>query len=205
MGVLPHGCCVTLLRMRSAALKLRTLIKPLLIMLGLLWGLELLDFFLAGRLDYLGILPRRTLGLRGIVFAPLLHGGFTHLATNTLPLLVLSFFTMLRGLSIFGWVTALVWLVGGAGTWLFGGANTVHIGSSILIFGYLGYLLASAYFERSMISLIIALVVGVLYGGMLFGVLPLREGISWQGHLSGLIGGILAARFTHRGKAQVVD
>ena len=182
--------------MTSLSLKLRTLIKPLLMLLGVLWGLELLDLFLGGRLNYLGIVPRRTLGLRGIVFAPLLHGNFAHLATNTLPLFVLSFFTMLRGLGVYARVTLFVWLLGGVGTWLFGGANTVHIGSSILVFGYLGYLLALAYFERSLSSLGVALFVGVLYGSMLFGVLPGQAGISWQGHLSGLLGGVVAARFT---------
>lgn len=163
--------------------------------MALLWGLELIDFiFFRGRLDFWGIRPRTLSGLRGILFAPVLHGGFGHLATNTVPLFILGFFTMLRGLRSFTAVTAVVWLVGGLGTWLFGGRNTVHIGASILVFGYLGYLLARAYFERSIRALVIALVVGGLYWSLLFGVLPLQAGVSWQGHLFGFFGGIVAAR-----------
>ncbi len=171
-------------------------LRYLLIMVLVLWGLELIDvlFFKQG-LNFLGIRPRTVSGLRGILFAPLLHGGFGHLAANTLPFLVLGFFVMLRGLSSFIQVTATVWLIGGLGIWLTGGANTLHIGASIIIFGYLGYLLARAYFERSMITLMIALFVGLLYGGMIFSVLPIRAGVSWQGHLFGFVGGILAARW----------
>ena len=90
--------------------------------------------------------------------------------------------------------TAIIWIIGGLGIWLTGGANSVHIGASIIVFGYLGYLLAQAYYERSMTSFAVALVVGVLYGSMLFGVLPIREGVSWQGHLFGVVGGVFAAR-----------
>ncbi|MCA9837248.1 MAG: rhomboid family intramembrane serine protease [Trueperaceae bacterium] len=171
-------------------------LRYLLIFVALLWGLELIDtLFFQQRLNLLGIRPRSIDGLKGILFAPLLHGGFAHLATNTLPFLVLGFFVMLRGLSSFIQVTATIWLIGGIGIWLTGGSNTLHIGASIIIFGYLGYLLARAYFERSMVTLMIALFVGLLYGGMMLGVLPIRAGVSWQGHLFGFVGGVLAARW----------
>ncbi len=170
-------------------------IQVLLLMLAFVWALELIDILLFKQgLNRYGIYPRSIEGLRGILFAPLLHGGISHIAANSLPFLILGFFVMLRGLSSFAGVTAIIWIVGGLGTWLTGGVGTVHIGASIIIFGYLGYLLARAYFERSMSALLIAIFVGVLYGGMIFGVLPIQAGVSWQGHLFGFVGGIMAAK-----------
>ena len=101
---------------------------------------------------------------------------------------------MLRRLLDFLLVTVLAILIGGLGVWLIGASNSIHIGASGLVFGYLGYLLARGYFERSFWSMALALVAGLLYGGVLFSVLPGQRGISWEGHLFGLIGGIVAAR-----------
>jgi membrane associated rhomboid family serine protease len=174
---------------------LATYLKILLGFVALLWVLELIDtLFLNQYLNRFGIIPRTTTGLRGILFAPLLHGNLAHLAANTAPLFVLGLLVMLRSLRVFGQVTASSWLVGGTGTWLTGGFNTLHVGASILIFGYLGYLMASAYYERSLAALLTALIVGLLYGSMIVSILPLRAGISWQGHLFGLLGGVLVAR-----------
>jgi membrane associated rhomboid family serine protease len=174
---------------------LATYLKILLSFVALLWVLELIDtLFLNQYLNRFGIIPRTTTGLRGILFAPLLHGNLAHLAANTAPLFVLGLLVMLRSLRVFGQVTASSWLIGGTGTWLTGGFNTLHVGASILIFGYLGYLMASAYYERSLTALLTALIVGLLYGSMIFSILPLRAGISWQGHLFGLLGGVLVAR-----------
>jgi membrane associated rhomboid family serine protease len=170
-------------------------LKILLSFIGLLWALELIDtLFLNQSLNMLGIRPRTAIGLRGILLAPLLHGNLAHLAANTIPLFVLGLLVMLRSLQVFRQVTVSAWLVGGSGTWLTGGFNTLHVGASILIFGYLGYLMAAAYYERSVAALLTALIVGLLYGSMIFGILPLRAGISWQGHLFGLLGGVLVAR-----------
>ncbi len=171
----------------------------LLVAAASLWSLELFDtLFLNQRLNGLGIRPRSWDGLRGVLFAPLLHAGIGHLLSNTLPFLVLGELVLLGGTRVFVSATLGGWLVGGLGVWLFGGGNTLHLGLSIVVFGYLGYLLGRAYFERSLGSLGVAFVVAVLYGGMLWGVLPVRVGVSWQGHLFGLVGGVLAARFTAR-------
>ena len=178
-------------RLRTAS---QVYLRPLLGFVLLLWGIELIDLVLLGRLDFLGIFPRNLQGLRGVLFAPLLHGGFGHLVANTGPLLALGLLTLLGGWEIFLRVTASAWLIGGLGTWLLGGAGTVHIGSSILIFGYLGYLLAAAYYQRSPQTLLVALLVGLVYGSMLFGLLPGQTGVSWQGHAAGFLGGVLAAR-----------
>lgn len=169
----------------------------LLLIVALLWGLELFDsLFLGQRLNLLGIRPRSLDGLRGVLFAPLLHGGIGHLLANTLPFLGLGFLVMLGGTRAFASATLGGWVVGGVGVWLFGGGATLHLGLSIVVFGYLGYLLARAYFERSVTSLVIAFTVAVLYGSMLWGVLPIQVGVSWQGHLFGLVGGMMAARAT---------
>jgi membrane associated rhomboid family serine protease len=163
---------------------------------ALIWGLELVDQLLLGRrLDRLGIRPRTIAGLRGILFAPLLHGSWGHLATNTTPFVVLGWLVMLRGMREFAIVTLATWVVSGLGVWLFGARNTVHVGASGLIFGYFGFLLFRSYFEQDVISAAISIVVAVLYGPLIWGVLPLRRGISWQGHMFGLTGGVLTARY----------
>ena len=163
---------------------------------ALIWGLELIDqLLLDRRLDRLGIRPHTIAGLRGILFAPLLHGSWGHLATNTTPFVVLGWLVMLRGIREFVIVTLATWVVSGLGVWLFGARITVHVGASGLIFGYFGFLLFRSYFEQDLISAGLSIVVAVLYGPMIWGVLPLRRGISWQGHMFGLTGGVLTARY----------
>ncbi len=164
--------------------------------IAVLWTLELVDsLILRGNLNRYGIRPRTVEGLRGILVAPLLHGNLRHLATNTFPLLILGWFVMLQGVRTFAIVTAAVWLTSGLGAWLLGGSRSNHIGASGLIFGYLGFLVARGYFEQSVIAIALAVIAGFLYGGMVWGVLPIRRGRSWQGHLFGLVGGGVMARF----------
>ncbi len=160
-----------------------------------IWLIELVDWLLfAGQLDLLGIMPRQMSGLRGILFAPFLHGGVPHLLANTVPFLVLGALVMVRYHRRFLAVSAIIIAIGGLGTWLIGPPNSLHIGSSVLIFGFIGFLLAAAYRERSAAAILPAVVVLVLYGGVLWGVLPQQNGISWQSHLFGFVGGVVAAR-----------
>ncbi|MCA9873014.1 MAG: rhomboid family intramembrane serine protease [Anaerolineales bacterium] len=173
-------------------------LKSHLIILGgfvaFLWLVEFINLFIFhGRLNTLGIRPRTAAGLEGILFAPMLHSSFAHLMANTVPLLVLGWFVLLRGTRTFASVTIITILVSGLGTWLIGPAHSVHIGASGLIFGYFGFLVLGSYFERSFASILWALLVFFLYGGLLWGVLPQGNGISWQGHLFGFIGGGVAA------------
>ncbi|WP_437514010.1 rhomboid family intramembrane serine protease [Sorangium sp. So ce1099] len=162
---------------------------------ALLWGIEILDLVVfRGSLDALGIRPRTVPGLVGIALAPLLHGGFAHLAANTLPFVGLGWLIMLRKKRDLFLVTLVATLVGGLGVWLLGSPSSVHIGASGVIFGYFGFLLLRGWFERSALSIALSLVVGLVYGGMIWGVLPTRMGISWEGHLFGFLGGVLAAR-----------
>lgn len=179
----------------SASYHLGRQVRQLALLVALLWGLEVLDLLVwHGGLDGYGIRPRTWVGLRHIMIAPLFHVGLAHLLANTVPLVVLGWLVMVRRLADFWWVAAVSALISGLGIWLFGGAYTIHLGASGVIFGLLGYLLARAYFERSVGALLVALVATFLYGGMLWGVLPGQPGVSWLGHLFGALGGVLAAR-----------
>lgn len=174
----------------------KRLLRPLLIFVAVLWLIEIIDWLLlSDALDGLGIAPRQLAGLRGVLFAPFLHGSFAHLLANTIPFLILGFLVMLRHSRHFLFVSILVALFSGLGTWLIGPAHTVHIGASGLIFGYFAFLLVSAWYERSFGAVALALLVIVLYGGLLGGILPQAGGISWQGHFFGLVGGGLAAYY----------
>jgi membrane associated rhomboid family serine protease len=163
-------------------------------LVSLFWFLEIVDLLIwRGDLDVNGIHPRTWVGLRNILLAPFLHAGFRHLMSNTIPFVVLGWFVMLRRTRDFFVVSVVAGLISGLGIWLFGGPNTVHIGASGVLFGYLGFLLGRGYFERSVRSIIVAVIVGLFYGGMLWGLLPGQPGISWLGHLFGFVGGGAAA------------
>jgi membrane associated rhomboid family serine protease len=159
----------------------------------LLWVIEFVDVVLGNRLDAEGVRPRDDEGLVGILFAPLLHAGWDHLIANSLPLLVLGFLVFLSGIGRALAATAVIWVVGGLGTWLIAPEHTVHIGASVIVFGWLTYLMLRGIFARSEAQIALGAVILVLYGGMLLGVLPGQPGVSWQGHLFGAIGGGLAA------------
>jgi membrane associated rhomboid family serine protease len=166
-------------------------------MATVMWVSEVLDAFV-GRLDALGIEPRSADGLWGVVLAPFLHAGFGHLAANTAPFLVMGVLIALSGLRRVLAVTAIVAVVSGLGTWLVAPSATVHIGASGVVFGYAAYLVSRGLFDRRFVYLLTGVVVAFVYGTtLLFGLLP-QEGISWQGHLFGALGGLLAARLLAR-------
>jgi membrane associated rhomboid family serine protease len=162
---------------------------------ALLWVIEIVDAASGNELDQFGVQPRSDEGLLGILFAPLLHGGWTHLEGNTVPALVLAFLVLVSGIGRGLAATAIIWVVGGVGVWLVAPSNTIHLGASVLIFGWLVYLMVRGIFTRSAGEIILGLVLFFVYGGLLLGVLPGQPGISWQGHLFGSIGGALAAVF----------
>ncbi|AGY59381.1 rhomboid family intramembrane serine protease [Gloeobacter kilaueensis] len=162
------------------------------------WALEIFDQFLPRSLslDNWGIHPRDVHDLLNIFFAPFLHVGFAHLIANTVPFVVLGWLIMVRSVRDFFLVSLIGIIVSGLGVWLFGDPNSVTVGASGVIFSYLGFLLLRGYFDRSWQSIAIALVVGFFFGGALWGMLPVQTGItmiSWQAHLFGFIGGVLAA------------
>ncbi len=159
------------------------------------WLLELVDIALGQPLNRFGIHPLNPLGLLGIVTSPFLHGGLSHLLSNTIPFLVLGWFVGMGSKRDFYRVSLVVVLLSGLGTWLIGGSGTVHIGASGVIFGYLGFILAYGLIHRQPGSLFISGIVFLSYSWMIFGLLPGTPGISWQGHLCGFVGGIVAAKF----------
>jgi membrane associated rhomboid family serine protease len=133
--------------------------------------------------------------LMGILLSPALHANFSHLMSNTLPLLILGGFVALRGTKTLIGVSLFVVVLGGLLVWLVG-RPAIHIGASGLVFGYFGYLLAQGWYERRLASIVVAVAVLLLYGGMIFGALPQGGFISWEGHLFGMIAGVLAARMS---------
>ncbi|UQA94618.1 rhomboid family intramembrane serine protease [Streptomyces halobius] len=161
---------------------------------GLLWLLEGIDFISGHALDSFGIQPRDVGELADVVPAAFIHFGFGHLAANSLPLLLLGFIAVLRsGVPRFLGVVLLITVASGLGVWLTAPPYSNTAGASGVVFGLFGYLLVRGFIERKALDIGIGLVVGVVYGSILWGALPSDSGISWQGHLFGLIGGVLAA------------
>ncbi|MDI3315573.1 MAG: rhomboid family intramembrane serine protease [Mycobacterium sp.] len=168
---------------------------------ALLYVVELFDQLTGHSLDYDGIRPLETDGLWGIILAPLLHASWAHLIANTPPALVLGFLATLTGLARFVGATAIIWILGGVGTWLIGNVGstcgeTDHIGASGLIFGWLAFLVVFGFFTRTVWQIVLGMVAVVLYGGIIWGALPVLHmcgGVSWQAHLCGALAGVLAA------------
>ncbi|MDA0768737.1 MAG: rhomboid family intramembrane serine protease [Chloroflexi bacterium] len=170
----------------------------------LIWVVEILDGFTGNSLDQYGIVPRNIHGLVGIPLSPFLHGGLGHVLSNTLPLLVLGGLVALRGRAILVGLTLFVTFLGGLGIWVIGRPG-VHIGASILVFGFFGYLVARGWYDRSVLSFVIAVVVLIFYGGLIFGALPSQGFVSWEGHLTGMLAGIFYARITRKRRLPAQD
>ena len=172
--------------------------QPILVLFGcvaLLWSIECINMLLDHRLNRWGILPRTLAGLVGIPLSPFLHGSFTHLILNTVPLVTLGGFVAFYGTRIFLAVSLWIILLSGTAFWLLG-RSAYHVGASSVLFGYFGYLVARGLYERSVTAVLVALLTLGLYGSIVWGVLPTRSYISWEGHLFGLLAGVLVARFT---------
>jgi membrane associated rhomboid family serine protease len=158
-----------------------------------MWGFEILDVALNHSLDQYGIEPRDPEGLFGVVAAPFLHAGFGHLLANSIPFVVLGLVIAFQGAVRVLAVTAIVMVVSGVGTWLVAPAGTLHIGASGVVFGYATYLLARGLFNRSVPEILIGVAVAAVWGTALLGGLMPQDGISWQGHFFGALGGVIAA------------
>lgn len=172
---------------------LATPLGLILALVALAWVIEVADSALLGdRLQTHGIGPRRIDGLDGIALAPLLHGDFGHLLSNSVPFVALGWLVALRGFRYWLWVTVMGMAIGGGLTWLLA-SGTNHIGASGVVFAYFGALLGGAYYDRRPAVLAPALIAITFYSGLLAGVVPQAD-ISWEGHLFGLVAGILVAR-----------
>jgi membrane associated rhomboid family serine protease len=164
------------------------------LLVGFMWVVEIVNKIDDQRLSSDGIYPRSLSGLPGIISAPFLHAGFGHLLGNTVPFVVLGLVIGVAGARRLIEVTVIVILVAGLGTWLTAGSGTDTIGASGVVFGYAGYLIARGFFTRNVGSLAIGVVVALLFGAALASDLVPQAGISWEDHLFGGLGGILAAR-----------
>jgi membrane associated rhomboid family serine protease len=173
-------------------------VQVVLCLLAAMWVLEVVDLALDHRLDQYGIEPREPDGLVGVVAAPFLHADFGHLIANTIPFVVLGIIIGLQGVARVLVVTGIVMLVSGVGTWLIGPDNSLHIGASGIVFGYATYLLARGLFNRDLVEIAIGLGVVAIWGTALLGGLVPQDGVSWQGHFFGAVGGVLAARVLAR-------
>ncbi|NIB42578.1 rhomboid family intramembrane serine protease [Pseudomaricurvus alkylphenolicus] len=157
-----------------------------------LWLIELADFGLDLGLAVYGVLPRTEQGLTGILLAPMIHGSWEHIVSNTLPLLLLG------SILIYGYprsrVPALmaIWLISGAGVWLFG-RTSYHFGASGLTHGMFFYLFVSGMLRRDRRSVALLMIAFFMYGGMLLTIFPGEPGVSFEYHLFGALGGLLAA------------
>jgi membrane associated rhomboid family serine protease len=160
---------------------------------ALMWIVEVINSIDNNALDGDGIYPRNFGRLWGILTAPFLHVSFAHLISNTIPFLFMGLIIALRGAARVAIVTVIVIVIGGLGTWLIAPSHSVTIGASGVVFGYAAYLLTRGLFDRSALELLTGAIVGVVWGGALLSSLVPHYGISWQGHASGAVGGVVAA------------
>jgi|MDTC01.1.fsa_nt_gb membrane associated rhomboid family serine protease len=185
----------------------RVLLIPFVIV-GLMWSVEVWDWFLSllfpsqggvNFLDSFGIRPRKLTGVPGVILAPFLHRDFAHLSANTLPLLGLSMILSLTGMKRFMSATIIIILASGLAVWIFGrreaddGRQLVHLGASGVVFGYLGFLLVIGFIEKRARWIAVSVVLGFLYSGFMYNMLPSDNGVSWESHLFGFLSGILAS------------
>jgi membrane associated rhomboid family serine protease len=161
----------------------------------LMAAVQLANAFTGYWLVSFGIVPRSLEGLRGIVLAPLIHGSFAHLLGNLVPFAALSWLVATEGVRRYAWVVALIVLLGGSLVWVFGRAS-LHVGASGLIFGLWTYLLARAWYQRSLASLLLAIIALAGYSGLIYGFLP-AAGVSFESHIAGAVAGICVARLMH--------
>lgn len=160
---------------------------------ALLWLLEYVDIATGHALDTYGITPRKIGELRDIVPAAFIHFGFEHLIANTVPLLILGFLAALAGIRRFLGVVMVIILASGLGVWLVAPPHSLTAGASGVVFGLFGYLLARGFVDRRPLWILLGVIVAVFYGSIVWGALPTASGVSWQGHLFGLLGGVAAA------------
>ncbi|MFI9727995.1 rhomboid family intramembrane serine protease [Streptomyces sp. NPDC102359] len=173
---------------------------------ALLWLLEVADVLSGHALDGFGIVPRTPSELVDVVPAAFVHFGFSHVAANSVPLLVLGFLAALGGIRRFLAVCALIVVADGLGVWLVSPAGSNTAGASGVIFGLFGFLLVSGFVERRPLGILAGVLVAAVWGGsILAGLAPTQSGISWQGHLIGLAAGIAAAFLLRRRPAKPLE
>jgi membrane associated rhomboid family serine protease len=165
---------------------------------GVLWVVQIVNAIDDYRLDRFGLKPRELDGLWGVITAPFLHSSYGHLLANTIPVVLVGWVLLLAGLSTWAMVSGLVVVGGGLLTWLVGPGDSVIVGASGMVFGWLGYLLARAYFSRKLKWIVVAVLVLIFFGTLLFGLIPsINSDVSWQAHVCGFVAGIGAGALLH--------
>lgn len=160
---------------------------------AVMWLLEIIDAATGGALDTLGIHARTVDGLWQIFTAPWLHHGWAHLAGNTIPLLVLGWLVLMDSTRTWLVSALIVTVSSGLFAWVASPSGSVTLGASGVVFGWLTFLLVKGIFTRDIGDIVLAVIVLFVYGGVLWGILPTASGVSWQAHLGGAAGGVLAA------------
>jgi membrane associated rhomboid family serine protease len=172
----------------------------------LLYVIEILNTLLLHSLNRtFGLRPRSLDGLLDILTFPLLHANLAHLVSNTLPLIIFGFLVFLSGLRVFVTALASSWLGSGVVVWLIGGFN-VTVGASGLVFGLFAFLLVRGFVNHNWWQIVLSVLLFMVYGGILFGILPtVASYVSWQAHLGGAIGGVVAALLLSTRGARALD
>ncbi len=187
-------------------MKGRESVEGLVLLVGivvLMWVIEVINSLDHDALDHSGgIYPRNFDHVWAIFTAPFLHVSYTHLIDNTIPFVFMGVIIALRGATRLALVTLIVIVVGGLGTWLVAPGGTVTVGASGVVFGYATYLFARGVFNRSVLEIAIGILVGVVWGGALLASVVPHQGVSWQGHVCGAIGGVVAAWLLARPRGQ---
>ncbi len=172
-----------------------SVIIPLLFV-ALLWFVQFLQWGMNVDLGPLGILPRTISGLKGIIFSPLIHGGLAHLASNSIPLLVLGFMMIYFYHAVAYRVLIMIWIIDGIGVWIIG-RESYHIGASGIVYGMASFLFFSGVLRKNRQLLALALAVVFIYGSMIWGMFPYVSDVSWEAHLVGFVAGVYFA-YTYR-------
>ena len=171
--------------------RLRTSVRLTLGWVIAIWVVFLANMLSGGYLNSFGIHPLDPASLPAILSSPFLHAGFGHITGNTTVGVVAAFLIGLSGRRTFFEVTAICMVIGGLGTWLLGGVGTNHIGASGLVYGWMSYLMVRGFYNRSLGQILVGVILVFSFSGMIYGFLP-QAGLSWQGHLFGAIGGVVA-------------
>ncbi|MCF6169886.1 MAG: rhomboid family intramembrane serine protease [Bacteroidales bacterium] len=169
-----------------------------LVLLAVMWIVKLVEYGFGISLSFLGVHPLHADGLAGILFSPLLHGGFEHLLANTVPFLLMAVALLYFYPQIAVKVLIGIWLLSGMWIWFGGQASSLHIGASSLIYGFSSFLFFSGLIRKDTRLAALALIVAFLYGSMIWGIFPdffPKKNISWEGHLGGLVAGLLLAYY----------
>jgi membrane associated rhomboid family serine protease len=172
-------------------------IITMLALAAVLWVVQIVNAATNYRLDRYGLRPRDISGLEGIITSPFLHASYAHLLANTAPFVLIGWVVLLSGVRPFLLSTGIIVVAGGLATWLIAPSGLV-VGASGLIMGWLGYLLARAFFSRRIVWIVVAILVVFFFGGLLGGLLPsVNADVSWQGHVAGFAAGVLAGWILH--------